>query len=340
MQHTVRAIDVGYGNTKYVTAVGGDHLRCASFPSIAYASFRDRKLEPGAQRRQTAAVPIDGMFYEVGPEVELAADNFRPTQMHDRYVETPQYLALMRGALGFMNVKEIDLLVVGLPVSLLKAKKAALEKLATGEHDVGGGKRVIVHRALALAQPQGALLDFTMQHGKAATIESERSLVIDPGMRTFDWLVSDGMRLVQAKSHSVNRGVDDVLRAIAMEIGYEIGTPYEDLQAVDRALRLKKNITVYQRVYELARARRIADNVSRDAVNAMMRWLDASYTFQNIILIGGGASLFKNAVKQAFPTHRILETKDPLFSNVRGFQLAGISYMLRANDRTAATEAP
>ena len=88
-----------------------------------------------------------------------------------------------------MNVREIDLLVVGLPVSMLRARKAELEKLAAGAHPVGGGRTVVVHRALALAQPQGALLDFTAQHGKVDTIRSERSLVIDPGMRTFDWLV-------------------------------------------------------------------------------------------------------------------------------------------------------
>lgn len=43
----------------------------------------------------------------------------------------------------------------------------------------------------------------------------------------------------------------------------------------------------------------------------------------NIILVGGGAELFKRAVDAAFPRHRINTLPDPQFSNVRGFQFAG-----------------
>jgi plasmid segregation protein ParM len=48
-----------------------------------------------------------------------------------------------------------------------------------------------------------------------------------------------------------------------------------------------------------------------------------------VILVGGGAHLFKKAVKQAFPQLRVLGIKDPLHSNVRGFQIAGMAYMQR-----------
>lgn len=101
------------------------------------------------------AVPIDGLFYEVGLKVNLVAESFRATQMHDRYTETPEYAALLRGALGMMKLGTIDLLVVGLPVTALAAKKAALEKAMTGKHEVGGGRTVTVRKALAIAQPQG-----------------------------------------------------------------------------------------------------------------------------------------------------------------------------------------
>ena len=57
-------------------------------------------------------------------------------------------------------------------------------------------------------------------------------------------------------------------------------------------------------------------------------------TLQNIILVGGGAFLFRKAVKAAFPKHRIHEVKEPMFANVRGFQLAGQNY---ARSSMAAT---
>jgi len=124
---------------------------------------------------------------EVGPEVRLATDNLCATHLHDRYTETPEYLALLRGALVAMKVPEVDLLVLGLPVSHFMAKKATIEKLDVGTHDVGSGRKVVVRKVMVLAQPQGALMYFADLHQKMASIEHEQSLVIDAGMRTFDW---------------------------------------------------------------------------------------------------------------------------------------------------------
>ena len=64
---------------------------------------------------------------------------------------------------------------------------------------------------------------------------------------TFDWLVAKGMRLVQKKSHSINRGMFDVLQAIATEISEDIGTPYRDFEAIDIALRTGKSPMIYQK---------------------------------------------------------------------------------------------
>jgi len=335
MESIVRAVDVGFGNTKYVTGASGADIRCSAFPSVAYPSARDLSAVPAAERRKTVAVPIDGLFYEVGPEVNLAADTFRATQMHDRYTETPEYLALLRGALHQMKVPAIDLLVVGLPVAAFFAKKAALEKAMTGKHDVGGGHTVTVRQALAIAQPQGALVYYASLHEKLKTIAHEQSLIIDPGARTFDWLVARGMRLVQKKSHSVNRGMFDVLQAMATEISEDIGTSYRDFDAIDVALRTGKSPMIYQKPYDMTRLMPIARTIAQQAVSSMMQWIEASYSFQNIILVGGGAFLFKKAVKEAFPKHRIHEIKDPLYANVKGFQIAGMNYARSALESEA-----
>jgi plasmid segregation protein ParM len=340
METIIRAVDVGFGNTKYVASCASDEIRCAIFPSIAYPSARDLSAVPAAERRKTVAVPIDGLFYEVGPEVNLAADTFRATQMHDRYIETPEYAALLRGALSMMKVPSIDLLVVGLPVAAFAAKRGALEKAMTGKHEVGHGKSVTVRKALAIAQPHGALVYYASLHQKLQSIETEQSLVIDPGARTFDWLVTRGMRLVQKKSHSVNRGMFDILQAIATEISEDIGTPYRDFDAIDAALRTGKNPVIFQKPYDIARLMPIARTIAQQAVSSMMQWIDASYNFQNIILVGGGAFLFKKVVKEAFPRHKIHEIKDPIFANVKGFQIAGMNYLRSGIEKDGPTERP
>jgi plasmid segregation protein ParM len=124
----------------------------------------------------------------------------------------------------------------------------------------------------------------------------------------------------------VNRGVSHVLRTIASDIGTEIGTPYTDLDAIDRALRTGKNLMVYQRTYDLSKLMPVAHSVAQRAVGAMLESIPADYSFQNIILVGGGAFLFKKAVKQAFPKHKIFEVPEPMYANVRGFQIAGMNY--------------
>lgn len=326
MELIVRAVDVGSGNTKFVTAATGADIRCTSFPSVAYPSSDASPSWPASERKKTVCIPIGPLFYEVGPDVSLAADTFCAKQLHDDYTETPEYMALLRGALSMMKVDEIDLLVVGLPVALLPVKKAALEKAMCGKHDVGGGKSVTVGKAMAVAQPQGALVHYASEHQKMATIGTEQSLVIDPGSRTFDWLVARGMRLVQKQSYSFNRGMSDVLRLLAAEITKDIGSPYRDYDAIDLALRTGKQPVIYQKPYDMKRLLPLAETVAEQAVSTMKQWIEASHSLQNIILVGGGAFLFRKAVKAAFPKHRIHEVKEPMFANVRGFQLAGQNY--------------
>ncbi|RCW65158.1 PRTRC system protein D [Pseudorhodoferax soli] len=337
MSKIVRAIDVGFGNTKFVVGHTPQEVKCGSFPSLAYVSAKDSAQRTDGQRRRTVSIPIDKLFYEVGPDVHLAADTFRGTQLHDRYIETPEYLALARGALSYMRLSTIDLLVVGLPVASFQARKAQLERLMTGVHDVGAGKTVEVRKAVAVAQPQGALVHFTAAYGKQKTIAQEQSLIIDPGSRTFDWLLSRGMRLVSKVSSSVNRGMSDVLKTIAQEISSDIGRPYSDLPAIDTALRTGKPLLIYQKPYDLTPILPTAHAVARGAVSSMMEWIAEDYSIQNVILVGGGAFMFKDAVKAAFPKHKIHVIKDPMFANVKGFQIAGAN-LLSAEQADASSE--
>jgi len=70
----------------------------------------------------------------------------------------------------------------------------------------------------------------------------------------------------------------------------------------------------------------------------MMQWTEASYSFQNSILVGGGAFLFKKAVKEAFPKHKIHEIKDPIYANVKGFQIAGTNYACSTLEKDVHTD--
>jgi plasmid segregation protein ParM len=124
-----------------------------------------------------------------------------------------------------------------------------------------------------------------------------------------------------------------VLQAIANEISADIGTPYRDFDAIDLALRTGKSPMIYQKPYDIAPLMPMARTIAQQAVSSMMQWIDASYSFQNIILVGGGAFLFKKAVKEAFPKHKIHEVKEPMYANVKGFQIAGMNYAASMLDK-------
>ncbi|MEO8248229.1 MAG: PRTRC system protein D [Burkholderiales bacterium] len=326
MPLTIRAVDVGFGNTKFVTSSASGKIETSHFRSLAFFSASEKAADTLGGKRRTVSVPVDSVFYEVGPEVELAAHRYRSRPLHDGYTETAEYRALLAGALHYMKADVVDLLVVGLPVAQYLSKRAAVEKATTRSFDVGKGRRVSVRRVLVVAQPQGALFEYAQSADDARVVQGARNLVIDVGSRTFDWLVTSGLKVVGRMSNSVARGVSDILIEIADRIGNEIGEEFTDLEAVDEALRTTHKLRIYQKEHDLRRYEGVIKAVTDQAVDALMQRMDSTYNVENIVLVGGGAYLFKKAIKRRFPRHKIVEVAQPLYANVRGFQLMGEQY--------------
>jgi plasmid segregation protein ParM len=338
MDPRVRAIDVGFGNTKYVTASESGKVECSHFPSLTFFGTTDDAGEGMGSKRRTVTVPVGGLMYVVGPEVELAADRFWQRHEHDTFMQTDEYRALMAGALHYMKVDRLDLLVLGLPVAQFQAKRIALEKSMTGAFDVGRRKKVEVNRVLVVAQPQGALMEYAANSG-VESIAKGRSLVIDVGSRTFDWLVTRGMKVLGTMSSSVPRGTHAMLSAIAKQISEDFGEQFNHLEEIDEALRAGRAMRIYQQDYDLKRFDKLIQAIADQAVMAMVQSMDATFNVENIVLVGGGAFLYRKAIKRQFPKHRIREVKDPLHANVRGFQLIGEQYARERKELFSAAEA-
>jgi len=329
MDPVVRAVDVGRGNTKYIADIRNGEPVCAMFPSQAHPSETAYEVDGWGTSRKTVSIPVDGLVYEVGPDVHLAADVFTSNVLqHDRYAETPEYLALVLGALHFMQVDAVDLLIVGLPVATFKLKRhvSALERRLTGEHELGKGRKVQVRRVKAIAQPAGALMYYGLIQNRVAQLRKERSLIVDPGRRTFDWIVTQGMQQIDKRSHSVPRGMHDVLQALVEGISRNTGAHYREYEMVDTALRSGKKLMVFQQEYDLSQHLPLARKVPEQAVAEMMHYVGDAGDIRNIVQVGGGAFFYKPALKAAFPNHTLHELKDPIFANVKGFQYAGMEF--------------
>jgi len=322
MSSIVRAIDVGHKNVKSVIKTG-EAIVCRVFPACApVASGRDLSDTLGRKRR-TIVVDVDGITYEVGPDASLAGTTVPAHNMDDDYCLSDEYLALVRGALAFMKVVTVDLLVVGLPVTTFEMHKAALGKRLTGQHPFRDGKVVLIKEVKVLAQPHGALIDYALSDARMQALRRQRNLIIDCGARTFDWLVTQGLKIMEQRSHATNRGMYDVLQVLAAEIGRRRNIQFYDYERLDLALRTRTNPLVCGKEYDLAPHLPVARKIAQDAVTVLRRYVQDGSDIDNIILSGGAAFFFKEALRSAFPQHEIHDRRDGLYANVRGFALYG-----------------
>ena len=134
MDFIVRSIDVGFRNTKLVVAADERRIECEVFPSVAPTTSGRNLSEALGRNRNTVSVTVEGIEYEVGSDA-LLAEKPTPTQtMGSDFCLTPEYLALVRGALHRMHVDVVDLLVVGLPVSTFQLRKVDLVRRLQGRH--------------------------------------------------------------------------------------------------------------------------------------------------------------------------------------------------------------
>lgn len=333
LKEIVRSIDVGYGNTKFTkNHIFGQNIECDLFPSLApLASHND--LSVGVlQRRNTTIVRINDADYEIGKDSRLALGTSHGRTMDDKFATSDDYLALSIGAMHYMdNIDEIDLLVLGLPVSTLNARSKELQERMKGAHKLPGDREIIVNSVLVLPQPLGGFLDFTISNGLYKEMKPLRNLIIDPGFKTLDWLLVEDGKPIDVRSGAHPGGMFSVCRAVADAIGKEIGEEITDLTTIDRALRNSSKLRFHGQEYDVKKQKSVVKKVTGEAIAAMAQRVQSGIDIDNIILAGGACEIYENAIRDKFPKHKIHKMDSPVYANVRGFQLAGVQWMLERN---------
>lgn len=162
-------------------------------------------------------------------------------------------------------------------------------------------------------------------HGVSSNkIRRQRNLILDAGARTFDWLVAEGLKPIEARSGAVSRGMHDVLRVFAEDIGKARHTEFTDYERIDRALREGHQPMVFQEAYDLAPHMAKARKIAEAAVTAMKRVVQDGNDIDNVILAGGAMFFYRPVIQTAFARHKLHAVKDTLYANVIGFQWAGM----------------
>lgn len=324
-QKIVRAFDLGWGYSKYshLNQASGE-LEYSSFPSLAprYSGVDMSMSILG--KRDTVVVDVDGTQYEVGPDAADLDVNDSTRNLNDQYIHTEQYRAVFYGGLHYIGEDVIDLLVVGLPLSNMRAA-AKLKELVVGKHKINSSKTVEVKDALVLPQPLGGLyycLSLAKERPEFEFLDEEVNLVIDPGFLTFDFLLSNGEKVIENRSDAYSGGVSKVLRSIAESISTKLNIRYDNLGALDRGLRRRK-LKINGEVENLEEHIKNTRSVLEGSVNYMKNRVGDGSDIDNIILLGGGGHIYKKTIDQFYPKHEVIMLDDGQTANVKGFQLAG-----------------
>ena len=339
--NVVRAIDVGYFNTKY--SLGrkaqddGSVVATGLMPSIVTMMTKEACI--AARQSQTLAgyaVEVEDVCYYVGGD----APAMQPIPVLEDYATSAAYLALVRGSLHAMaddaGLKDgdelvIDHLVLGLPLNTINKYEQSLIERVLGEHRLLGAgvagddaaRRVTVHHVHVIPQPLGALLDI------GATGQTEGwTLILDAGGGVLNWLFASNGRPNYRRSGAYPKGMLECAYTVTDQINPNWRYNMEVVGHIDTAIRKQEKTFCIEDVqYELADLMPHVNAVIRQAVDVMLERLGSTDDVDQFVVTGGAATVFRAHLAKRRPDlERVLKIGTaPLFANVRGFHLHGMN---------------
>lgn len=319
----VIGIDIGYSNLKLACGEGPDP-RLALRPAGAAPMDRMPTRFDGKLQDDVLHVLVDGVEYAAGMRQDRA--ELWARALHDDYTQSAAYKALFHAGLLLSEYESVDMLVTGLPVSLHadKSRVDELVSLMRGVHKITAKRHVEVKAVKVIPQPIGGLLDYVEQTGE--DIADARALVVDPGFFSVDWVTISRNDFIRSASGSSTHATSVILDESCVLIARDYGAAptIEDLESAIRAG--KDAVTVLGQRVEYAEyveraAKKIAPLVS-DTIRKSLRGVQSP---DLVILVGGGAQYYEEAIAEAFKPVRVAMTETCVYSNARGFWRMGHS---------------
>jgi plasmid segregation protein ParM len=327
MPIAIRSIDIGYGFTKFSHKEIDGTLKFSSFESNAVLLDDSSRLNANYEIFQ---IPVGDQMYAVGDDTCLLSNitNVKPT--HDDFVHSIEYEALVKGALCAMELAQIDILVLGLPVHLFSQYREQVKAKWKGRIDLGNGNYVYIRNVIVVIQPMGAYRFHQKNDINLRTDNfSNRTLIIDPGWFTLDMLLIEGENPLMDSTDSFEMGVSGFLKRVAGAIS----------RARNKNLPFPSSATLTQ-VDEWVRGGEIqlyggnirapispylsaGNEYIYKAIQHIYSNVQERERISHIVMAGGAAQIYVDAVREAFPHINIIVPIDPFYANVRGFQIIG-----------------
>lgn len=322
MANYVLGMDIGYSNLKLAMGTQGTMLRTAVLP----AGAGPLKLMPRTINGDVA----DCIQVSVGDETWAAG--VEPTRLHGwsrelhaDYPASASYRALFHAALLSTKQDTIDTLVTGLPVQqfLDAEKREALQARLSGRHQVAPGREVEVRSAIVMPQPAGGYMDIVRAAETSITdaILAGRTIVIDPGFFSLDWVVFDRGDMQYRSSGTSLKAMSVLLREVNDLIRADRGDA-PGIERIEAAIRDgKREVLLFGSSVSLGGyLERAALEVAQAALTPLRAALREDDLGADIVMItGGGARAYHSAIASIFPKGRVLMPVDAVAANARGF---------------------
>ena len=321
------ALDVGAGNVKVGFKNSDGTVNYKVFPSIALPIVLGSADSP-LEKRDTLSVIVNNKTYEIGVDAGFLQTESSVQIANHSYFRTDPYLALARGAFVYANKKKIDLLVVGLPVYMSDKYSKELESILVGHHEISANTSVWVEKVLVLPQPIGGLLNYALSQESYGLIKNSKTLIVDPGYHTFDWVVAKGIKIFPNLSGSHSTGMHSVLTALARSLSKTTRSNNMSLTDIDEGIRMG-DVKIFGKSVDMTEHWKAAKTQLNEPITALKNSVGEAAGVHNIILVGGAAPYFKPSISEAFPDHDIVICDKPMLSNVMGFFRAGERFMAK-----------
>lgn len=338
---TTRAIDVGYGHVKFTNGRDPNTglIVTESFPSQSPPANNPTLKSKVMRSRDTFVVAIGENHYEVGKDICNALEaNHNGAVLDQDFPLSDAYAARLFGALNYMapDLPEgiLDYLVLGLPMTTIRKHSAALQKRFVGEHVINtNGDTLQINSVEVFPQPLGSYAAYLAANPPVAGKVMPKALVVDPGYNTVDWFVVQGMTATESKSGAAVRGMGAVLTAMADKMakpvdkggtrGAQRSNIKELVRLIDQSFTRGEPLLMSGHPVNLDAFLSAGNAVINDAAQTVADSVGGGADINVVIMTGGGAGMYAEAISTKFPDHRVITLDEPAFANARGFHFLG-----------------
>lgn len=327
----VLGADIGYGGLKsvggpanFVMPIEGQGLfkkRSTAVPAHKY----NGRMDGGADGYE---VIVGGKPYRTCFDPARVVSTAR--NLGANYSTTDEYRALFHTSLLMTGRTKIDYLVTGLPMEQFKDGKTAeqIESWMTGAHEVQPGRVVTVLKTKVIAQPYGGFMEFLYRHSDGVDVETATIMVIDPGTYSVDWSVFTRLSPMTELNSSSTKASYVMLDLVASAIrrDHGVSVPVGDLES--NVIEGRSSMMVGGEIVELnSYIKAAAKELVPDVMVEIMGVLKKSRTPDRVVLVGGGAMFYEEALREELGNKVVVVPKDPVSANARGFFLYGCQNM-------------